>query len=112
MEPVRRESYSIPQQASKPIPIPIPIQMTLHFTSMPCHARHWGDESGNRKMVDDPRVGVMSEKNVMREVVDGYVQRGLPLHVLVMDMVSAVRSVQCTVYSVQCTHKEGGVIQH
>jgi hypothetical protein len=47
-------------------------------------SRHWGDESGNKAMVDD--VGVMSAANVLEQVVDGYLSRRLPLAVLVMDM--------------------------
>ena len=47
-------------------------------------SRHWGDESGNKAMVDD--VGAMSAANVLEQVVDGYVSRRLPLAVLVMDM--------------------------
>ena len=47
-------------------------------------SRHWGDESGNKQMVD--AIGPMSEKIVMKDVVDGYRSRDLPLNVLVMDM--------------------------
>ena len=49
-------------------------------------SRHWGDESGNKAMVDDPRVGVMSESNLVAEVLTGYADRTLPLHIVVLDM--------------------------
>ena len=49
-------------------------------------SRHWGDESGNAAMVDDPRVGVMSEHAIVSEVLEGYASRNLPLHIMVMDM--------------------------
>ena len=47
-------------------------------------SRHWGDESGNKAMVD--AVGVMTEEVITTEVLDGYESRGLPLHILVLDM--------------------------
>jgi alpha-glucosidase (family GH31 glycosyl hydrolase) len=47
-------------------------------------SRHWGDESGNKQMVD--AVGVMSDEVLTTEVLDGYEQHNLPLHVLVCDM--------------------------
>eukprot|EP00039_Didymoeca_costata_P004017 m.70990 g.70990 ORF g.70990 m.70990 type:complete len:948 (+) comp12190_c0_seq1:86-2929(+) len=47
-------------------------------------SRHWGDESGNKAMVDD--VGIFSQKVVTEQVVNGYKDHNLPLHVLVLDM--------------------------
>ena len=47
-------------------------------------SRHWGDMSGNAKMISS--VGVMSEENLQKQVLDGYASRDLPLHVVVLDM--------------------------
>ena len=47
-------------------------------------SRHWGDESGNKRMVD--AVGVMTEDHILKDVVDGFAAHGLPLQVLVLDM--------------------------
>ena len=43
-------------------------------------SRHWGDT------FDGVPLGVMSEENIMKEVVNGYSDHGLPLDILVCDM--------------------------
>jgi len=47
-------------------------------------SRHWGNP--HNIPWGGEYFGPMTEANVMGEVVEGYEQRGLPLHVLVMDM--------------------------
>ena len=47
-------------------------------------SRHWGNP--HNIPWGGEYFGPMTEANVMGEVVEGYERRGLPLHVLVMDM--------------------------